>query len=923
MPTAQKSLPKKVQEAEEIRKYYSVRPSLFIRDALKSDIWDMQREITIATFTYPTVAVKTCNAAGKGLALDTPIRTPNGWTTMGELQVDDLIFNQYGKPIKIIATHPVKNIDCYKVTFDNRTDIVCDADHLWTTLSLAKRHTLKQRKTNKKQTLPDWREYWKDTETLPITDMADNQKARNVNNYVIPTTKPLELSPKQYELHPYVLGAWLGDGTSHITVITDPAYEIREFVEALGYKTKALKDPKNYTFWPKGDGPRLLRSLGVYRNKHIPGAYMAGSRDQRLDLLRGLMDSDGHALKERGGLEFCSINQRLAQDVCKLIASLGWKCSVKESDAKLYGRFISKRYRVSFTASESPFRLERKTKSWGFKPKQQLSKNTCHVIRKIEKIESVPTRCITVEGGIFLAGEQLIPTHNSYIAARIALAFLLLKPGSIVITTAPTWRQVKDVLWREIRTALGNSPYELITKPANQVGIELAADWFAVGLSTNGAEKFFGYHADDILVIVDEASGVEDEIFTGVDAVTPNKNAHVLMIGNPTNPEGRFYKAFSSDFVKTFTVTAFDTPNFTANGIKNIDDLLRIFTAPSGVEPLDHLTKVDKTLKNPKPGLQQPSTVFRRYHEWGPDHPNWESLIMAQFPSQSEFSLIPLNLVEKSQEVWKQIQVMDKLKTSIKPEDIELYKEYVKHQEWKIVREGTLNYGVDVARFGSDRTVLTGRRGGYVEKQTAWAKLDTKITTDMVIDEMNLEDWRAVVTIDDTGVGGGVTDQLVHRKADNPNYHYRTIPINFSEGTNFPDKFFNLRSEMWWYLREKFINHQIAIPDDEDLRDELVAIRFKYVGKENNIIRIESKDDMKKRLKGKSPDRADSLLLSMFDLPDDRWSMAESTDELAKAAEAEPIEVMENDLEADPAPSGFGFSRDASGDSGLRFDDRY
>jgi phage terminase large subunit len=515
---------------------------------------------------------------------------------------------------------------------------------------------------------------------------------------------------------------------------------------------------------------------------------------------------------------------------------------------------------------------------------------------------------------------------KSYIAARIALAFLILKPGSIVITTAPTWRQVKDVLWREIRTAMASSPYKITDAKANQVGIELGPDWFAVGLSTNGAEKFFGYHADDILVIVDEASGVEDEIFTGVDAVTPNLNAHVLMIGNPTNPEGRFYKAFTSDFVKTFTVTAFDTPNFTANGITNVNDLIKTFESPNGADPLEHMTNVQKNLKVPYPVLQTPSTVYRRYFEWGMEHPNWEALIMAQFPSQSEFSLIPLNLVEKSQQVWKQIQIMDKLAESNVKEDQELLNEYLKHQEWKIEREGTLNYGLDVARFGSDRTVLTARRGGYVEMQKAWAKLDTKITTDMVIDEMNLADWRAVVTVDDTGVGGGVTDQLSHRKIDNPNYHYRTIPINFSEGTNFPDKFFNLRSEMWWYLREKFTTHKIAIPDDEDLRDELVAIRFKYVGKENNIIRVESKDDMKKRTPNhNSPDRADSLLLSMFDLPDDRWSIAESNNDLAKAAEAEPIiQDDDDDLEADPTPSGFGYNG-AIGESGdgLRFDDRF
>lgn len=517
---------------------------------------------------------------------------------------------------------------------------------------------------------------------------------------------------------------------------------------------------------------------------------------------------------------------------------------------------------------------------------------------------------------------------KSYTAARIALAFLTLKPGSIVITTAPTWRQVKDVLWREIRTALALTPFKITEGKINQVGIELGPDWFAVGLSTKDSEKFFGYHADDILVIVDEASGVEEEIFIGVDAVTPNLNAHVLMIGNPTNPEGRFYKAFTNKFVKSFTVTAFDTPNLAGNGIHSVEDLIALFTPPEGTEDeLEYMTEVQKKLVT-KPqhcSLISPLTVFKRYHEWGPDHPSWESLIMAQFPSQSEFSLIPLNVVEKSQAMWRQIVEMDKLAKSSKPEDLQALADYKTHMDWDIQREGILDYGLDIARYGGDSTVLTPRRGGFADKQQVWAKLPTDITTDFVIDAMNLEDWRAVVKPDDTGLGGGVTDQLLRRKRDDhgERYHFRVIPINFSAGTNFPDEFFNLRSEMYWYLRELLVNHKIAIPDDEELRDELVAIRFKYVGKDNNIIRVEPKEEMKKRLRGKSPDKADSLMLAFFDLPNDRWTMSAPETEKFGTSDAEISPTPQDDLEADPMPSGFGMGNIAGEGNGLRFDEPY
>lgn len=520
---------------------------------------------------------------------------------------------------------------------------------------------------------------------------------------------------------------------------------------------------------------------------------------------------------------------------------------------------------------------------------------------------------------------------KSYIAARIALAFLTLKPGSIVITTAPTWRQVKDVLWREIRTALALTPFKIVDGKINQVGIEVGPDWFAVGLSTKDSEKFFGYHADDILVIVDEASGVEEEIYIGVDAVTPNLNAHVLMIGNPTNPEGRFYKAFSNKFVKSFTVTAFDTPNLADNGIRSLDDLVELFKAPEGTEgELEYMTEVQRKLitKPQHRSLISPLTVYKRYHEWGPDHPSWEALIMAQFPSQSEFSLIPLNVVEASMAQWQQIVEMDQLAASTKREDQLLYQQYLDAPgRWNIEREGSLNYGLDIARYGADSTVLTPRRGGFAEKMQAWAKLPTDITTDMVIDAMNLSDWRAVIKPDDSGIGGGVTDQLFRRKRDDngDRYHFRVIPINFSAGTNYPDKFFNLRSEMYWYLRELLVNHKIAIPYDEELRDELVAIRFKYVGKDNNIIRVEPKEEMKKRLHGKSPDRADSLMLAFFDVPGDRWIMDQPDTEAYMRSDAQKAltGLRDDDLEADPLPGGYGMTNVYGEADGLRMNQRY
>ena len=116
---------------------------------------------------------------------------------------------------------------------------------------------------------------------------------------------------------------------------------------------------------------------------------------------------------------------------------------------------------------------------------------------------------------------------KSFIAARIALTYLMLYEDSIVITTAPTWSQVTDVLWREIATAVKMSRYQLTDEEVLQAGLNLGEKWYAVGRSPKRPENFFGYHADHILVIVDEAGGVEEPIFKGVAAITPNRNARM------------------------------------------------------------------------------------------------------------------------------------------------------------------------------------------------------------------------------------------------------------------------------------------------------------------------------------------------------------------------------------------------------------
>lgn len=428
-------------------------------------------------------------------------------------------------------------------------------------------------------------------------------------------------------------------------------------------------------------------------------------------------------------------------------------------------------------------------------------------------------------------------TGKSWNAARIAITFLSTHPGSIVITTAPTARQVTDVLWRELRTAHANSKFE-IGGHLTKTGLEFAPDWYAIGLSTTEPDRFQGYHADDVLVIADEAAGIEEPIYEGIRAITSNQNAHVLLIGNPTTLEGTFYESFNgaqAKMVKQFTISAFDTPNFKANNIENLADLLSFFEAPEGVDELEYFASVSKTLVLPYPALISPAWVYQRYLEWGTETPMWAARVMGEFPSQAENTLIPLNMIEGC---------MDE--------------DYRREHGWEVA-EGSTEYGVDVARFGSDRTVIIQRNGGNVIEPIILSKKSTDETAHFLVNTINPEEWYSKLKIDDTGVGGGVTDLLNRLRNDNPTWRYTVVPINFGSEPSNKDKFYNKRAEMFWNLRDLIIQKKIALPKNTLLANELASIRYEYTGKSQ--IKIEAKDEIKKRL-GKSPDIADALALA-------------------------------------------------------------
>ncbi|KKL56452.1 hypothetical protein LCGC14_2245230, partial [marine sediment metagenome] len=220
---------------------------------------------------------------------------------------------------------------------------------------------------------------------------------------------------------------------------------------------------------------------------------------------------------------------------------------------------------------------------------------------------------------------------KTYTASIAALWFLYNFLPSTVVTTAPTGRQVKEILWREIAQRFGAARFPL---DGDLLTTQLTLDtkWFAIGMSTDNPEAFQGLHNKNVLAVVDEASGVSTEIFTALENPMASGNAHLLLIGNPTQQTGGFRDAFKADSgFKTFHISAFDTPNFTELGItrKDIED--GTWMAKQNNKPL------------PYPTLVSPEWVAGRYKAWGPGSYLYQVRVEGEFPQQGVNNLFALD----------------------------------------------------------------------------------------------------------------------------------------------------------------------------------------------------------------------------------------------------------------------------------------
>jgi len=338
----------------------------------------------------------------EGYALDpaTPVPTPDGWRTMGDLREGDKIFDENGRIRYVTATARWRDRPCFKLKFSCGDEIVADENHLWATHDFYERPSIRS--------------------TKQIAESITHS-TQGHTNHSIAWNGPLDHLKQDLPLDPYFLGLWLGDGSRSGAQIACHAQDLEEeqqLLAACGYKSVAVHNGPQGSQgrqirvygdhrWDSTGPGAVLRALGIKNNKHIPDSFLHGSIDQRRALLAGLMDSDG-TVDTYGRCEFNNTNKNLIDGVAQLVRSLGVGVAVCTRPRKAKHHALM--YRVKFTPPWSPFRLKRKAD----RTKPVRSRNWTYIV-SAERASNRETVCIETDAPshLFLAGRSMIPTHNS------------------------------------------------------------------------------------------------------------------------------------------------------------------------------------------------------------------------------------------------------------------------------------------------------------------------------------------------------------------------------------------------------------------------------------------------------------------------------------------------------------------------------
>lgn len=408
---------------------------------------------------------------------------------------------------------------------------------------------------------------------------------------------------------------------------------------------------------------------------------------------------------------------------------------------------------------------------------------------------------------------------KSQIAAAIALYWILTRKGK-VLTTAPTWQQVEDILWSKIRSYAHMNP-NLGLNP-HKTSMTLQPEWFATGRSSRIPDNLQGYHGN-VLVIVDEACGIENnDIWHALDGnVTDARNDRMLAIGNPTNPDTEFARRCGKKVTdrNQIRISAFDVPNVKEN-------------------------------REVIPGLISKSFVEQKAEDWGTSSSYYLARILGKFPRNIGDTLYPLSWLDRA---------------------------FTYEYDWKPgIADGVGAIGLDVAGAGADANSMCYRTGGKIWRLQNWQNFDTSeiVAGDEFgssndpflfgwVDEHNPD----VVAIDATTIGKPIYDQAKrHKRSDSKYRNLQVRPFIGKRTARRDDLYANMKAEAYFHLRGLFQHNAIdlsALDDEMKERVERQAGAIRYQPDSRGRTIIEDKKAMKKRV-GFSPDDLEAMIMAMY-----------------------------------------------------------
>lgn len=623
---------------------------------------------------------------------------------------------------------------------------------------------------------------------------------------------------KHYEL----FGFWCADGSietgDNAIWITQTNYvdyakdllsvfglPVKEYNKGDG-KILAVRD-KDLTAW-------FLDNFGRYKSlRRLPLWLKQAPAYKLRAFVKGFFKADGSYFdtfgeKYKPNTTIDIYYKSLAEDFYEVCLKAGFGASIHErqkvmTDAQYGGARITKCWLIGLLRNNQ-FALCARKKLYSM-----------HYSGKVYCV-SVPSGFIYVRrNGLVHVSGNSYGVGKTFLAARIALWFLYCFRPAKVISTAPTSRQVRDLLWAELRTAHKKAKVPLGGKPL-QLSLTLSTDHFAVGFSTDedNTDKFTGYHSPNQMVIFDQAAGIPTALWESAEGLMTSANCKWLVISNT---------AISDSEMANICIPGRKTRFGKWNIIK-----IRASESPNVVEGRDIY-----------PGLVSFDWVKRRTEAWGKDDPLYKIFIDAEFVESSQMTVVPYQFVQPAFENAGEV-------------------------------DGTIEIGVDVARSGLDSTVFFARSGTKALRIHRLTGHDTMEVVGALVEFVReVEEFYGMsvtaIKIDVIGIGAGVYDRCVElEEIDLP-----VIAVNNAEKAVVdPDRYFNLRAEQCWNFRRLMETGAVGLADVvvndldimEYLKQDINIMRYK-ISQSSGKIQIWSKEDLKLLL-GRSPDYFDSCVLA-------------------------------------------------------------